>query len=173
MFLLFVLFFLSFFQKGFILSIDVSSVVGAPWRCGVLTTQSGTAGVGLRHLLRRGHDSTRQSGVEAPRVSKRSLARLDCCCCCCCCLRRSLMWVYVHSTPAMQRQSLRRILPVTEHLGVRLPATQAPLQLLAVEGSKSPKTAGTQLREEESEKWRKNAEKTLSHRLNIAAKLCR
>ena len=30
---------------------DVSSVIGAPWRCGVLTTQGGIAGIGLGHLL--------------------------------------------------------------------------------------------------------------------------
>ena len=32
---------------------DVSSVVGAPWRCGVLTTWGGRAGIGLGHLLGR------------------------------------------------------------------------------------------------------------------------
>ena len=32
-------------------SLTVSSVVGAPWRCGVLTTQGGTAGIGLGRLL--------------------------------------------------------------------------------------------------------------------------
>ena len=41
---------------------DVSSVVGAPWRCGVLTTQGGIAGFGLGHLLGRELDSTPQSG---------------------------------------------------------------------------------------------------------------
>ena len=30
---------------------DVSSVVGAPWRCGVLTTLGGMAGIGQGHLL--------------------------------------------------------------------------------------------------------------------------
>ena len=29
------------------LTVDVSSVVGAPWRCGVLTTAGGIAGIGL------------------------------------------------------------------------------------------------------------------------------
>ena len=57
----------------------VSSVAGAPWRCGVLTTKGGRAGIGLGHLLGREHDPTPQSGVEAPRLSKRSLSRLDCC----------------------------------------------------------------------------------------------
>ena len=33
-------------------------------------------GLALRHLLGRKHDSTRQSGVEAPRPLKRSLPRL-------------------------------------------------------------------------------------------------
>ena len=36
------------------LTMDVSCVVGAPWRCGVLTTWSGKAGVGLGHRLGRG-----------------------------------------------------------------------------------------------------------------------
>ena len=41
---------------------DVCSVVVAPWRCGVLTTQGGIAGIGLGHQLGREHDSTPQSG---------------------------------------------------------------------------------------------------------------
>ena len=41
---------------------DVCSVVVAPWRCGVLTTQGGIAGIGLFHQLGREHDSTPQSG---------------------------------------------------------------------------------------------------------------
>ena len=49
---------------------DVSSMVGAPWRRGVLATWSGRAGIGVGHLLRRNHDSTPQSGVEAPRLFK-------------------------------------------------------------------------------------------------------
>ena len=61
---------------------DVSSVVGAPWRCGVLLTWSGIAGIRLGHLLGREDDSTPQSGVEAPRLLKRSLSRLYLCCCC-------------------------------------------------------------------------------------------
>ena len=60
---------------------DVSSVVGAPWRCGVLTTLGGIAGIGLGRLLGGEHVSTPQSGVEAPRLLKRSLSRLYCCCC--------------------------------------------------------------------------------------------
>ena len=43
-------------------SIDVSSVVGAPWRCGALTTWGWTAGIGLGHPLGREHDSTPKSG---------------------------------------------------------------------------------------------------------------
>ena len=64
------------------LTVDVSSVVGAPWRCGVLKTKGGIAGIGLGRLLGGGHVSTLQSGVEAPRLLKRSLFRLYCCCCC-------------------------------------------------------------------------------------------
>ena len=59
---------------------DVSSVVGAPWRCGVLTTSGGIAGIGLGRLLEGEHDSTPQSGVEARRLIKRSLSRLYYCC---------------------------------------------------------------------------------------------
>ena len=61
------------------LTVDVSAV-GAPWRCGVLTTQGGIAWIGLGRQLGREHDSTLQSGVEAPRLFKRSLARLYYCC---------------------------------------------------------------------------------------------
>ena len=50
------------------LTVDVSSVAGAPWRCGALTTQGGTAGIGLGRLLGGEHASTPQSGVEAPRL---------------------------------------------------------------------------------------------------------
>ena len=62
-------------------SLTVSSVVGAPWRCGVLTTLGGIAGIGLGRLLGREHASTPQSGAEAPPLLKRSLPRLYCCCC--------------------------------------------------------------------------------------------
>ena len=58
------------------LTVADSSVVGAPWRRGVLTTQAGTAGFGLGHRLRREHDSTPESGVEPPRLLQRSLPRL-------------------------------------------------------------------------------------------------
>ena len=61
-------------------SLTVSSVVGAPWRCGVLTTQGGIAGIGFGRLLGWEHASTHQSGVEAPRLLKRSLPRLYYCC---------------------------------------------------------------------------------------------
>ena len=44
------------------------------------------AGIGLGRLLGGEHASTPQSGVEAPRLLKRSLPRLYCCCCCCCCV---------------------------------------------------------------------------------------
>ena len=61
-------------------TVEISSVVGAPWRCGVVTTKGGIAGIGLGHQHGREHDSTPQSGVEAPRLSKRSLPRLYYCC---------------------------------------------------------------------------------------------
>ena len=65
-FLFFPFFVLS--QKRFLM--DVPSVVGAPWRCGVLTTQGGKAGIGLGHLREREHDASLQSVVEAPRPFK-------------------------------------------------------------------------------------------------------
>ena len=43
---------------------------GAPWRCGVVTTQGGKAGIGVGHLLGREHASTPRSGVAAPRLFK-------------------------------------------------------------------------------------------------------
>ena len=55
---------------------DVSSKVGAPWRCGVLTTQGGIAGIGLGRLLGEEHASTHQFWVDAPRFKKWSLTRL-------------------------------------------------------------------------------------------------
>ena len=64
-------------------SLTVSSVVGAPWRRGVLTTSGGIAGIGLGRLLGGERASTPQSGVEAPRLLKRSLPRLYYYCCCC------------------------------------------------------------------------------------------
>ena len=57
------------------------------WRCGVLTTQGGIAGIGLGRLLGREHDSTPQSGVQAPRLLQRSFPRLYYYCCCLC-----VMW---------------------------------------------------------------------------------
>ena len=47
---------------------DVSSVGGAPWRCGVLTTLGGIAGIGLGHQHGREHESTPSewSGGSSP-----------------------------------------------------------------------------------------------------------
>ena len=71
-------------------NVDVSSVAGAPWRCGVLTTQGGQLGLGWAACSGERHGSTHQSGVKAPQLLKRSLSRLYCCCfcCCCCCCSR-------------------------------------------------------------------------------------
>ena len=44
------------------LTVDVFSVVGAPWRCGVLTTSGGIAGIGLGHLLEE-HDANRSHRI--------------------------------------------------------------------------------------------------------------
>ena len=41
-------------------------MVGAPWRCGVLTTWGGIAGIGLGRLLGGEHASTPQSGGSSP-----------------------------------------------------------------------------------------------------------
>ena len=46
--------------------IDVSSVVGAPWRCGVLTTQDGKAGIGLGHRLETEHNFPDWGGGSSP-----------------------------------------------------------------------------------------------------------
>ena len=54
----------------------------APWRCGVLTTWSGDSWDWFGRLLGGEHDSTPQSGVEAPGLLKRSLSGLYCCCFC-------------------------------------------------------------------------------------------
>ena len=56
----------SFLYQGF--TKDVSSVVGAPGRCGVLTTQGGIAGIGLATYLG-------ESMIQLPRVEWRLLAR--------------------------------------------------------------------------------------------------
>ena len=58
--------FVSRFEKK-----DVSTVVGAPWRCVVLTTHSGIAGIGLGHLLGE------KSMIQLPRVGWRLLASLN------------------------------------------------------------------------------------------------
>ena len=55
-------------------------------------------------LLGGEHASTPQSGVEAPRLLKRSLPRLyGCCCCvCCCCFGKCLMRVHIHNYMRVQ-----------------------------------------------------------------------
>ena len=57
-FLVFFLNICSFKHLYWCLAKDVSSVVGGPWRCGVLTTQGGIVGIGFGHQLDREHDST-------------------------------------------------------------------------------------------------------------------
>ena len=74
----------------------------------------------------REHASTLQSGVEAPRLLKRSLPRLYFCCCCvllcCCCLGHDLMCMVT------SHRSLQRTVPETYWCQVtwesRLPATR-------------------------------------------------
>ena len=53
----------------------VSSVVGAPWRCGVLTTKGGRAGVGSGHLSRREHDSIHPEWSGSSSWRKRIVAK--------------------------------------------------------------------------------------------------
>ena len=52
----------AFHSKHQYQSLTVSCVVGASWRCGVLTTQGGMAGVGLGHHPGREHKSTPREG---------------------------------------------------------------------------------------------------------------
>ena len=67
-FLFFLYFFQIFLLLAFVSDFNCFFVVGAPQRCGVLTTQGGIAGIGLGRLLGGEHASTPQSGVEAPRL---------------------------------------------------------------------------------------------------------
>ena len=62
---MFFIFFISVFLVK--CAVDVSSVVSAPWRCGVLTTWSGIAGIGLGLSLG-------ESMIQLPRVGWRLLA---------------------------------------------------------------------------------------------------
>ena len=64
------------FVSGFSKSCFLRSAL---WICGVLTTSGGIAGIGLGHPRGREHHSTLHSAVEAPRLLKRSLSRLDAC----------------------------------------------------------------------------------------------
>ena len=45
------------------MSADGSSVVGAPWRCGAMTTWGGIAGIQLSNLPGKEHDSTPGNGL--------------------------------------------------------------------------------------------------------------
>ena len=101
------------------LTIDVSSVVGAPRRCGVLTTWGGIAGIALGRLFGREHASTPQSGVAAPCMLKRSLPRLYYCCCCgvvvlwccCCCVRHGNSSTQFEFAPPSSRASHHHEVP--------------------------------------------------------------
>ena len=127
-----------FFFKQNYQSSTVSPVVGAPWRCGVLTTQGGIAGIGLGRLLGGEHASTPQSGVEAPRLLKRSLPRLYYCCCCCCCFQ-----TLFHGCVCPHAGNLIGI-PVPSHLGVnsrRLRHPWSPRALTGVSARKLEKLA--------------------------------
>ena len=85
----------------------------------------------------RGHDSTSQSGVEAPRQLKWSLSRLCCCCCrrrrrcrrrCRCCVLWSCCWASTKSpcqlprsincAKARKKAAKHCETPVPSHLGV-------------------------------------------------------
>ena len=56
--------------------------------------------------------STPQSGVEAPRLLKRSLTRLYYCCCCCCCLL--LLFVFSSCCPPASQTDTRHVLSQRE-----------------------------------------------------------
>ena len=87
-FMFFSFFLLQFYSKMFLLFFH-------------MTTLGGIAGIGLGPYLGE-HDSTPQSGVEAPRLLKRSLSRWDCCCCCCCCC---CWWLWFRQLMAHARLS--------------------------------------------------------------------
>ena len=76
------------------------------------------AGIGLGRLLGREHASTPQSGVEAPRLLKRSLPRLYYCCCCCivllvlclvCCVLCLVLWCDTLKNPPRVRSKRDRV----------------------------------------------------------------
>ena len=85
-------FFVCFFSSSIcirVLTKDVSSVVGAPWRCGVLTTQSGTAGIGLGHPPGGEHGwrlLAFQSGASPDCIIVVVLLCVVCGECCVCCV---------------------------------------------------------------------------------------
>ena len=104
-------------NKG--LTKDVSSVVGAPWRRGALTTLSGIAGIGLGHLLGSENDSTPQEWSGGSCLSKRSLSRLYYCCC----FWRELTEVTVKIYKSLRINLCKR---VPSHLGVKTPGDSSP-----------------------------------------------
>ena len=59
-----------FLPQWYYQSLTVSSVVHVPWRCGVLTTLGGTAGIGWGHFSGGEHASTPQSMISRTPTAK-------------------------------------------------------------------------------------------------------
>ena len=118
-------------------------VVGAPWRCGVLMTQGGIAGIGLGHLLEGEHDSAPQIGVDGSSPVKNG-ASPDCfvvvvvcqCVSCWCCLSvwvlLWLLWLFLTMVKEMRSHVS------TEHHG---PIVQEPSMTTNCWSSMAPKNA--------------------------------
>ena len=101
-----------------------------------MTTQGQIAGIGLGRLLREEHASTPQSGVEAPRLLKRSLPRLYYCCCC---FRKRFteVGVYVHKIPAINFHAT----PWQKVWASRLPTSPPPPRRSTPDNWRSEKNA--------------------------------
>ena len=129
------------FVLGFITK-DVSSVVGAPWRCGVLTTWVGIAGIRLGHPLGREHDSTSRVGWKF--LACQSGASRDCI-------------VVVTDASSRVHHSYYHTMLLTNcvHKNPRWPTA-----LLAIEGSKNSTESGHSTSKwTECKKWRQRRRK--------------
>ena len=78
----------------------------------------------MGRLLEGEHASTPQSGVEAPRLLKRSLTKLYYCCCCCCCFQFLLCqkkrenWLKRNASKRHEHDGRSRRRPANQSFGV-------------------------------------------------------